>query len=439
MHRSSALRFRTQIALTLSVLGIGLTARADEQFKTPVLPQIPAHTFKVTDYGLITDNTADNTSAIQSAVDAAARMGGGVVELPPGEYLSGPIHFASGVELRLPVGTTLKMLPMNRYPGGTVHPESFLSGKGLHDIAVTGGGTIDGQGAPWWPLAKTRKDAKRPRMIAFGGCERVLIANVKLLNSPMFHIACSGVSNMTVRGVTIHAPASSDPITPSHNTDACDISGTHILVQDCDVSVGDDDYTCAGGTSDVHIIHCTYGSGHGLSIGSPTKGGVSGITVEDCTFNNTDCGIRIKSDRDRGGTVQGLTYRNLRMTNVGIPILIYASYAAKEPQYRDLQNISAEIATKYPAQAVTGTTPIYRDINFSDITATVVKGHRAGLIWGLPEAAVSGIVLKNVDIRADKPLGLYNVQGVRIESCKIKTPEGDNQLSTANAQVTVVP
>ena len=150
-----------------------------------------------------------------------------------------------------------------------------------------------------------------------------------------------------MRNVIIRAPASTDPVNPSHNTDACDVSGTKILIQNCDISVGDDDFTCGGGTSDVLITGCTYGYGHGVSIGSPIKGGVKNITVENCTFTNTQCGIRIKSDRDLGGNVQNLIYRNLRMTNVDIPILIYASYMAKDSKYRNLQKITPGIATTY--------------------------------------------------------------------------------------------
>src|SRR6185369_413041 len=99
------------------------------------------------------------------------------------------------------------------------------------------------------------------------------------------------------------------------------------------------------------------GNGHGVSIGSPTAGGVSNITVEDCTFNGTDCGIRIKSDRGRGGVVEHLTYRNLKMTNVNFPILIYGSYMAAEREYRDLTNITAAIATTYPSKPMSDRTP----------------------------------------------------------------------------------
>ncbi|HEX4121063.1 MAG TPA: glycosyl hydrolase family 28 protein [Verrucomicrobiae bacterium] len=413
-----------------------LASSAEAQsFVAPALPVIPDGIYNITNYGAIGDGVATNTAAIQASVDAANAAGGGIVEVPPGIYLSGPIEMASQINLRL--HGTLRMLPLDKYPGGTHNPASFISGVHLHDIAISGSGSIDGQGSPWWPYAKTR-GARRPRMIAFSSCERVLIENVTLSNSPMFHIAISSrSSDVTVRGVTIRAPSSTDPINPNHNTDACDVSGKHILIRDCDVSVGDDNFTCGGRTSDVLITNCTYGYGHGVSIGSPTYGGVSNFTVIHCTFDNTDSGIRIKSDRGRGGYLHNLSYRDLSMTNVGCPILIYACYMATNRVYRALNDVTAEIAASYPAKPVGDRTPIYRDITFSNITATVSPGHRAGLIWGLPEMAVTNVLLERVHIKADKPFGIYDAQNVRLADSQIITPEGVNKLSCTNAQVTI--
>jgi polygalacturonase len=424
-----------------AVILTGLAALASsveaQSFVTPALPVIPSGIYNITNYGALGDGVATNTAAIQAAIDAANGAGGGIVEVPTGNFLSGPLQMASHINLR--VNGALRMLPLDKYPGGTTDPVSFITGRGLQDIAISGSGGIDGQGSPWWPYAKT-KGARRPRMIAFSSCERVLIENITLSNSPMFHIAISGkTTDVTVRKVTIRAPASTDPVNPSHNTDACDVTGKHILVQDCDVSVGDDNYTCGGGTSDVLITNCTYGYGHGVSIGSPTSGGISNFTVMNCTFNNTESGIRIKTDRDRGGFVHNLSYLNLRMTNVDCPILIYASYMATNREYRALNNLTPAIAATYPASVITGRTPIYRDITFSNITATVPPGRRAGLIWGLPEMAVTNVLLQRVNITADKPFGIYEAQNVRLVDSKIVTPEGVNKLSCTNAQVVILP
>jgi polygalacturonase len=411
--------------------------KAQSTFVTPTLPSIPDKTFNIKDYGAIADGKTDNTKAIQDAINAAGNAGGGMVEIPAGVYLCGPLQFVNNMNLQIETDAILRFLPIDRYPGGTTEGLNFITGTKLHDIAISGKGTIDGQGSPWWPFAKT-KNAKRPRMIAFRECDKVLIEQVKLMNSPMFHITVGAKSsNITVRDVIIRAPSSTDPVNPSHNTDACDVSGTKILIQHCDVSVGDDDFTCGGGTSNVLITGCTYGYGHGVSIGSPTKGGVSDITVENCTFTNTECGIRIKSDRDRGGILQNLTYRNLHMTNVGIPILIYCTYMAKESMYRNLQKITPEIAESYPPATVTDLTPTYRNISFYDITATVEKGKRAGLIWGLPESAISNILLQNVNIIADIPFGVFFANDVKLENCKILTSWGKNKLAITNAKVTI--
>ena len=411
------------------------TVKAQSAYIAPTLPTISDKTFNIKDYGAVGDNKTDNTKAINEAIKAAANAGGGKVVVPSGIYLCGPIQFINNLNFQIDSTAILMMLPIDKYPGGITQGTAFISGSNLHDIAITGKGMIDGQGSPWWPYAKTSTTAKRPRMIAFRDCNRVLIDRVKLINSPMFHIAISGKSsNVTVRNVIIRAPASTDPVNPSHNTDACDVSGSKILVQNCDVSVGDDNFTCGGGTSDVLITGCTYGNGHGVSIGSPTRGGVSNITVENCTFTNTECGIRIKSDRDRGGLLQNLTYRNLKMTNVAIPILIYAAYQAKESEYRNLQKITPEIAAKYPSATVTELTPIYRDITFENITATAQQGKRAGLIWGLPEAAVSNVLFRNVNINADYPFGVFFANNVKLVNCKIITKGGENKLALTNAK-----
>lgn len=392
----------------------------------------------VAPYDAMGDGIVTNTAAIQSAIDAAAAGGptGGTVEIPAGVFLCGPLTMKSGINLQLDRGAILRMLPYEKYPDRDF-PRAFLTASGLHDLEISGPGMIDGQGTPWWPLARV-PGARRPIMISFSSCGRVLIENVTLTNSPMFHIAIHGrSSDVTVRGVTIRANPSTDPVHPGHNTDACDVSGKNILIENCDVSVGDDNFTCGGGTSDVLITNCTYGYGHGVSIGSPTSGGVSNITVINCTFSNTETGIRIKSDRDRGGYVHNLRYLNLKMHNVGCAILIYGSYMSSNREYRNLNDLTAAIAATYPSAPVGRRTPIYGDITFSNITATVQAGRRAGLIWGLPEAPVTNLLLDKVKITADKPFGIYDAKNVRLVDSQITTPEGANAFSTTNADISI--
>jgi polygalacturonase len=432
--------FQNRLVILLAGLMEVISSAANAQSAgNPALPIIPDASFNIANYGAIGDGVTTNTAAIQAAINAATNAGGGTVEVPAGTFLSGPIQLANRINLHLDGGAVFRMLPLDKYPGGTDVPENFISGAQLHDVAISGSGMIDGQGIPWWPYADV-KGARRPRMIALSACDRILIENVTLSNSPMFHIAISSHSeNVTVRGVTIRADPSTDPVHPGHNTDACDVSGRNVLIENCDVSVGDDNFTCGGGTSDVLITNCTYGYGHGVSIGSGTYGGVSNITVINCTFNNTESGIRIKSDRDRGGYVHNLSYLNLGMTNVGCPILIYAEYMATNRAYRLLNNLTPAIAAGYPAAPVGRRTPAYAGITFSNITATAQSGRRAGLIWGLPEMAVTNVLLEQVNITADKPFGIYDAQGVRLVDCKIITPDGVNRISSTNAQINITP
>jgi len=412
----------------------------------PALPNIPNGIFNVTNYGALGDGATANTAAIQSAIDAASASGGGTVEIPmaPSAYLCGPFKLANNINLQINDGAILRMLPFGQYPatyftnvnGSTTditwRAAAFISGTSLHDIEISGSGAIDGQGLPWWPYAKTRGDA-RPVMIRLTGCNRTLIQNVTLSNSPMFHISIGGRNgNTTVRGVTILAPASTaNP--PSHNTDACDVSGTNILVQNCNISVGDDDFTCGGGTSDVVLTNNTYGNGHGVSIGSYTSPSVSNITVINCTFNGTDNGIRIKSDNDRGGLVQNISYCNIGMTNVHFPIQIYSYYN----EVGTPGSISPDHASTQAVAAVTGKTPIFRNITFSNINATSVSGYPVGIIWARTEMPATNIVFNRVNVTGDRSFCLYNVSAAQFVDSKVTGASNRDTFAIFNTQLVI--
>ena len=412
-------------------------------------------------YGAKFDNATDNATAIQSAINAATLGGttngliGGTVKIPAGTnaYLCGPITLKNNVNLQIDAGALLRMLPLTSYPivvatnvsissyvtniitsiittnyatNVTWTAANFISGSGLANIEISGFGAIDGQGAPWWPYANTN-GFTRPIMISLGSCDRQLVQNVTLSNSPMFHIAIGSSKNSTVQGVTVQAPAS------SHNTDACDVSGTNILVQNCNISVGDDNYTCGGGTHDVLLTNNAYGSGHGCSIGSYTdKGGVSNITVINCTFNGTQNGVRIKSDTGRGGVVQNISYLNLGMTNVNFPIQLYAYYL----QVGTPSSVTPGYAAAQPLAAISST-PAFRNITYSNITATSASGYPIGIIWARTEMPATNIIFNKVNITGDESFDLYNVSGAQFIDCNLKTSAGQNSVLLYNAQAII--
>lgn len=395
-------------------------------------------------YGAVGDNITTNTAAIQAAINAATLGGktngltGGTVEISgPGIYLCGPITLANNVNLQVDSGAILRMLSFSQYPGGTVNPQNFIQGSSKTNIEISGPGAIDGQGAPWWPYANTN-GANRPIMISLSSCKYEMVQNITLSNSPEFHIAIGGsAANSTVQGCIIRAPSSEDPLTPGHNTDADDVSGTNILIQNNNISVGDDNFTCGGGTAYILITNNVYGSGHGVSIGSFTSPYVSNMLVINCTFNGTDQGIRIKSDRDRGGFVHDISYYNLSMTNVEHPILIYCDYTNTNPEYDSVDSITPAVAASYgSAPYVAGKTPTYRDITISNVTITGQSGRAGGLIWGLPESSISNVSLMKVTISKDtKTFGIYDAKNVNIVDSTHTPAANVNQFSFFNSQV----
>ena len=420
--------------LCLTLVGFAGLARAG----TPALPNIPAYTADVTQapYNALGNGTTINTTAIQTAINDVNARGGGTVEIPgPGVYLSGPLTLKNNLNLQIDASAILRMLPYDRYPGGITNPPDFITGSSLHDIEISGSGAIDGQGAPWWPGYKTNN---RPTMVYFGSCSKVLIQNTTFSNSPAQFIGIKGnnAGNVTIQGITVKAPPSTGVTYPSHNTDALDLAETNALIQSCFLDTGDDNIaigSSAGLSRDILVTNCFFGEGHGCSIGSYTSSGVSNLTVINCTFSNTDNGIRIKSDNDRGGTVQNLNYLNLTMTNVAFPFCIYAYYNSVGTP----SSVSPYQAATQTVASVTSKTPIYRNLTFSNITAYSVSGYPVGLVWARTEMPATNLVFNKVNLTGDRNFCLYNVSGAQFIDCDINTSAKTNTFALFNTQVTI--
>ena len=319
---------------TAFCLALMLTANLSHAIWPPPAPNIPAYTTNITQspYNASGNGVITNTTAIQNAINDVSAKGGGTVEIPgPGVYLSGPLTMKSKINLQIDALATLRMLPEASWSGTS----PLISLSSLHDVEISGGGGIDGQGWDWW----TNSAGDGLYMIYFTSCNTVMVQNVTISNAPKQQVVfkSSKGGNITIQGVTIRAP-SSHAATPSHNTDGIDLVGTNCFIQNCDISTGDDNIALGTSSSGVPaagiiVSNCAFGDGHGMTIGSNTAGGVSNLTVINCTFNGTDCGIRMKSDNatsgggGEGGIAQNLFYYNLTMTNIGYdPILIYSYY-----------------------------------------------------------------------------------------------------------------
>lgn len=408
----------------------------------PVLPSIDTNNiFNVTSYGGVGDSNTVNTTAIQDAINAASTAaGGGTVEIPgPGTYLCGPLTMKSQVNLQVDRGAMLQMLPKSSWPSSST---PFILGSSIHDVEISGAGTIDGQGAGWWG------SSSRPDFIEFSGSQRILIQSstpqnpftgmanaLTLQNPPTFHLMLKGNnSNITILGLNINTPY------PSPNTDGMDVGSTNMLVENCHISDGDDNIEIGGSSAlaaEILVTNCLFGNGHGVSIGSDLEAGVSNVTVINCVFTNTDNGIRMKSDNDRGGVVQDLYYYNIRMTNITYaPIIIYSYY--NEHGTPTTAGITPSTAAGTTAASVSSTTPIWRNIVISNVTATAAQ---PGMIWARTELPASNIVLNGLNITStdskagDSAFALYNVRGAQVVNSQIH-PAGSYTFELFNSQDT---
>ena len=406
-------------------------ARAD----TPPLPVIPATNFFITNFGAFGNGVSNNAAAIQSAINAAGSVGGGTVIVAAvgvlTNYLSGPITLSNNICLQVNAGTKLQMLPMSSWPNAGT---PFIGGFKLHDVAISGQGTIDGQGAAWWAAFNSDSSVVRPVMISVSTSTNLLFQMVTLQNPPEYHLVLDGTNRcVTAQNLNINT------VSPSPNTDGIDLSATNCLVQNCSISGGDDNIsikTSNGLAVDVVISNCTFGTGHGVSMGSQVQNGVHELMVSNCMFNGTDYGIRMKSDNDRGGLVQNLTYSDITMVNVKYPIVIYSYYN----EVGTPNNITPATAAGETVAATNSRTPIWRNITINNVTATALTGQNiAGIIWGRREMLVSNVTLRNVNITAPtKTFCIYNAQGIQIIDSNLTAPNTTtNALTLYNADITI--
>ena len=415
----------------------GAAAQSNPPMPPVALPKIPAHRVVLSSYGAVGDGKADDAGAFQKALAALRAAGGGTLEVPPGRYWVRPLTLISRLDLHLDRGATLLMdTDPGDYQAAGRQNRQCIEAAGCQDVALTGDGTIDGQGASWWPrYVKTYVPPPgtpalmhRPYMVVFSRCTRVLVQGVTLTNSPSFHLVPDQCRDVMVKDVHILAAADAP------NTDGIDPSGWNYHITGCTFDVGDDciavkpgRVTATGQPSCENFLieNCTFLHGHGLSIGGQSRGGLRRMTVRNCTFDGTQAGIRMKAPRGAGGLVEDVAYADLTMNNVKVPIFI-TSYYPKAP---------ADPAQD-PAQPVDSRTPIWRHIRIRNMTST--GSPTAGIILGLPEMPVSDVELTNVRITADKGITITHARGIRFVNSQITVRTG-TALLAQDADVTGLP
>lgn len=391
-------------------------------------------------YGAKGDGVTKDTAAIQKAIDVCALRGGGIVRLSAGTYLSAPIVLKSHITLELDKGATLLGSP--NHADYLEHSEFQESGREplvgatrAENVTIRGEGTIDGSGSAWW-LAKgaPEPDGPAPKMMIFDHCTHLLIEGITIQNSPGWNVVPYASHFVVIRNVKIIAPANSP------NTDAIDpFSSSDVTIDHVTADVGDDDIAIKAGepgvqgrfepSRNITITDCTFLHGHGLSVGSDVSGGVSNVRAERIHFVGTNNGIRVKSNRDRGGDVHDLYFRDLDMKNVKTTLNIY-EYSGMETRL----TAKGPTADEESAQPVTPLTPHFHGITIENLTST--GSATAGEILGLPEAPISGFTLRNVSIEAGQGL-VVRYARVTGENVVIKSRDGTPLKKETDATVSL--
>jgi polygalacturonase len=418
-------------------------------------PTFPARIFDITNFGARADTTSLNTSAIAKAIEACAKAGGGRVLVPAGKFLSGAIHLKSNVELHVSEGATLLF---DTNPSS--YPIVFTRWEGMElmnyspliyayrekNIAITGKGTLDGQGSAqhWWPwkgpwggdnrhgwkegmadqrparmklfqMAEDGVPVKervfgdgsllRPPFIQPYDCENVLIEGVRVRNSPFWNIHPVLCRNVTLRGVDIygHGP----------NNDGCDPESVdHMLIEDCSFDTGDDCIAVNSGrnadgrrlatpSQNILIRNCRMREGHGgVVVGSQISGGVRWVFAENCRMDSPDLwyAIRFKNNALRGGLLENFYYRDLDVGQVGrAAITCDFNYeeGANGPFIPKLRNVVVE-------------------------RLRVAKAMRVLDSQGLPQAPVDDITLRDCEFKGvTQPSIVKYTRAVNLEKVRV--------------------
>jgi len=388
-------------------------------------PRIPEYTVSLKDFGGVGDGVTLNTTAFSKAISALDKKGGGHLVVPSGVWMTGLIFLKDNIDLHIEKNAVImaaeeKSLFVKEKNGRKdAKCTPLISASKCKNISITGKGTIDGNGAQWRPVKRTKvsdvewkefkfmggtetnegqlwfpfnlkhfdnvadtpekQEKMRAHMIRFTECENVLVEGVTLQNSPKFHLIPTRCRNVIIDGVTVRCPWN------AQNGDAIDISSCKtVLIVNNVVDAGDDGICMKAGAGksgleygpceDIMIQDNTVYHAHGgFVIGSEFTGGIKNIVVRDCTFSGTDTGLRFKSGVGRGGKTEGLYISNIMMTDIKSQAIIF------ECTYVDRKYSVGNDGKTMPVAADAPFVPDFSDIHISGITChnarTAISAH----------------------------------------------------------------
>lgn len=414
---------KTMMLAALMALSIGAKAQTfagiteeqnaqntPEGWQAVTLPNLPTITAANTTTVSGLSATADNTATIQAALNNVPAAGGMVV-IPAGTWLCGPIQIKSKTILHLAKNCTLKLLPYGTYPN---NKSNFIQEKkNSTDIVIEGEdkatSVIDGQGEAWWRALDQDVKLNRGALVRFTSGQRFLIRNMSFKNAPGANVTLGNKSaqnnsayrlNATVHDIYIYAPASElnpkGSTYPSHNTDGIPVWDPYANIYNCEINNGDDNVVCDSYAQYIHVWNCKFGTGHGASVGSFTKA-TKHVWFDQITMNGTTAGIRLKTGVNTDGTLRGGGEEDFRFTNFTMTKV--ANPFSMDCYYDKLYNNDPATDEKN-ARALDATTPTYNNILLQNVKTTDVSSGKAIFLVGRPESHIKNVTLDNVQIKA---------------------------------------
>ena len=462
-------------------------------------PDIPVRQVNIEDFGGVGDGVFLNTEAFAEAIDVLSQAGGGRLVVPTGVWLTGPITLKDNIDLHIrPDAVLLFSTDRDLYPIVETVFEGLdtkrclapINADGAKNIAITGGGTIDGNGDSWRQVKKSKispsqwkallksggftnakgdlwypdstsyrgsvvsdafnvpqgltteeewnsvKTYLRPVLIGIKNCENVLLEDCLFQNSPCWNIHPLMCKNVIINNITVRNPWY------SQNGDGLDVdSCENVLVINSSFDVGDDAICIKSGKDEdgrrraspcrnLIVDNCIVFHGHGgFVVGSEMSGGVENIKVSNCRFLGTDVGLRFKSCRGRGGVVKNIYIEDIVMMNIPTePLLFDLHYGGKSAV-----EAAAEGASPFDVEYVEAdeTTPQFRDIYIKDVVCSGAA--RAMYFNGIPEKNIENIVVEDCEIVSTKGADLRYSNGVQLKNVNITQSEGQG-YSVANCR-----
>ncbi|OMO63897.1 Glycoside hydrolase, family 28 [Corchorus capsularis] len=286
--------------------------------------------FNVMNFGAKTDDKTDNHGPFAQAWNAACQnIGPAKLVIPPGTYMAGQLYFQGPCKGSNPIIVEIQGTIKGTTDISEFQDDGWITFEYLDGLILTGGGTLDGQGAFAWKHNDCRKNINcqhLPKSLKIHRVNNSVIHDIKSVNPLGFHMFVTMSSNITVHHLDISAPADSP------NTDGIHVSGSSFVdISHSKIGTGDDCISVGQGSTKVSISNILCGPGHGISVGSlgrtKGEGPVNGVLVKDCTLSQTTNGVRIKTfSKSTPNQASGIVFQDIVMDKVQNPILIDQNY-----------------------------------------------------------------------------------------------------------------